>query len=84
MDTRQLLIIIKELLDLFPAPRFQQRQHEQYAGFGGIEFIRGNKPVAVVNDEELYQDIRNLVVRVDNLLADIEENPRKYFKFSVF
>jgi len=39
---------------------------------------------AMINDDELYQELKNLVVRVENLVSDIEENPRKYFKFSVF
>ncbi len=39
---------------------------------------------ALVNDDELYQDIRDLIVRIENLVTDIENNPRKYFKFSVF
>jgi len=39
---------------------------------------------AVVNDQELYVEIKNLIVRIENLVTDIEENPRKYFKFSVF
>jgi len=39
---------------------------------------------AVINDDELYQEIKNLVVRIENLVTDIENNPRKYFKFSVF
>jgi len=39
---------------------------------------------ALVNDAELYEEVRNLVVRIENLVADIEKNPRKYFKFSVF
>jgi phospholipid/cholesterol/gamma-HCH transport system substrate-binding protein len=39
---------------------------------------------ALLNDAELYEEVRNLVVRINNLIADIEENPRKYFKFSVF
>jgi len=39
---------------------------------------------ALVNDDRLYQEISNLVVRINNLVTDIEENPRKYFKFSVF
>jgi hypothetical protein len=38
----------------------------------------------LINDAQLYEEIRNLVVRINNLVADIEENPRKYFKFSVF
>ncbi len=39
---------------------------------------------ALVNDAQLYEEIRNLVVRMNNLVADIEENPGKYLKFSVF
>jgi len=39
---------------------------------------------AMLTDDELYFEIKNLIVRVENLVADIEKNPRKYFKFSVF
>lgn len=39
---------------------------------------------AMVNDDELYQEIKNLVVRIENLVIDIEKNPHKYLKFSVF
>jgi len=39
---------------------------------------------AMLNDDELYEEIKNLIVRIENLVSDIEENPRKYFKFSVF
>jgi phospholipid/cholesterol/gamma-HCH transport system substrate-binding protein len=39
---------------------------------------------ALVNDAQLYEEIRNLVTRINSLVTDIEKNPRKYFKFSVF
>lgn len=38
----------------------------------------------MVSDTAMYVEFTNLLVRVGNLVADIEENPRKYFKFSVF
>ncbi len=38
----------------------------------------------LVNDTALYNEVTNLMVRVNNLVADIEKDPRKYFKFSVF
>ena len=38
----------------------------------------------LVNDTALYSEMTNLMVRVNNLVTDIQENPRKYFKFSVF
>ena len=38
----------------------------------------------LVNDSTLYNDVSNLLVRVSNLVADIQANPRDYFKFSVF
>jgi phospholipid/cholesterol/gamma-HCH transport system substrate-binding protein len=37
-----------------------------------------------VNDTTMYSEMTNLMSRVNNLIADIEKNPRKYFKFSVF
>jgi phospholipid/cholesterol/gamma-HCH transport system substrate-binding protein len=39
---------------------------------------------ALINDAQLGEDIRILITRVNNLVADIEKNPRKYFKFSIF
>ena len=38
----------------------------------------------MVSDTALYVEFTDLLVRVGNLVTDIEENPRKYFKFSVF
>jgi phospholipid/cholesterol/gamma-HCH transport system substrate-binding protein len=39
---------------------------------------------AILTDDELYVETKNLIVRIENLVDDIEKNPRKYFKFSVF
>lgn len=39
---------------------------------------------AMINDDELYQEMKNLIVRIENLVIDIEQNPHKYLKFSVF
>jgi phospholipid/cholesterol/gamma-HCH transport system substrate-binding protein len=39
---------------------------------------------AILTDDDLYVQTKNLIVRIENLVADIEKNPRKYFKFSVF
>jgi len=39
---------------------------------------------ALVNDPKLYEEVREMMTRVNNLIADIEKDPRKYFKFSVF
>jgi hypothetical protein len=38
----------------------------------------------LVNDSALYVEVTNLLARLNNLVADIERNPRKYLKFSVF
>ena len=38
----------------------------------------------LVNDTALYTQTVDLLARVNNLVADIQKNPRKYFKFSVF
>ena len=35
-------------------------------------------------DSTLYQDARNVLVRMDSLLADIKANPRKYINLSIF
>ncbi len=37
-----------------------------------------------VSDTAFYIETVNLLTRVNNLVADIEQNPRRYFKFSVF
>lgn len=38
----------------------------------------------LVSDTALYVETVNLLNRVNNLISDIQDNPRKYFKFSVF
>jgi hypothetical protein len=38
----------------------------------------------MVNDSALYVELTNLLTRANSLITDIEKNPRKYFKFSVF
>ena len=38
----------------------------------------------LVNDTALYVEVTELMARVNNLISDIQDNPRKYFKFSVF
>ncbi len=38
----------------------------------------------LVNDTTLYIEMANLLTRANNLIADIQKDPRKYFKFSVF
>ncbi len=38
----------------------------------------------LVNDTALYAQTVDLLARLNNLVADIQKNPRKYFKFSVF
>lgn len=38
----------------------------------------------LVNDTALYSEMTNMMARLNNLITDIQENPRKYFKFSVF
>ncbi len=38
----------------------------------------------LVSDTALYVEMTELLVRINNLVTDIEKNPRKYFKFSVF
>jgi len=37
-----------------------------------------------VNDTAFYSETTNLMKRMNNLISDIQANPRKYFKFSVF
>jgi len=38
----------------------------------------------LVNDQELYTNIKDLMARLNTLVADMMDNPKKYFKFSVF
>lgn len=38
----------------------------------------------LVNDTALYSEMTDLMARMNTLISDIQENPRKYFKFSVF
>ncbi|NOY88449.1 MAG: MCE family protein [FCB group bacterium] len=38
----------------------------------------------LVNDTAMYGEMTSLITRLNNLIADIQKNPRKYFKFSVF
>ncbi len=38
----------------------------------------------MVNDQDLYTDLLNLMTRMDTLVKDLQKNPKKYFKFSIF
>ncbi len=38
----------------------------------------------LVNDPKLYDDVKALTERLDDLLADFKKNPRKYIKLSIF
>ncbi len=38
----------------------------------------------LVSDTAMYVEMTNLMHRINNLVTDIEKDPRKYFKFSVF
>ena len=38
----------------------------------------------LLNDPNLYLDMRKVTTRLDSLLAEIQANPRKFLKFSVF
>jgi phospholipid/cholesterol/gamma-HCH transport system substrate-binding protein len=38
----------------------------------------------LVNDTGLYVEMTNLLARANTLISDIQKDPRKYFKFSVF
>jgi phospholipid/cholesterol/gamma-HCH transport system substrate-binding protein len=38
----------------------------------------------LVNDEKAYTDLRASLNNLNALIADIQKNPKKYFKFSVF
>ena len=38
----------------------------------------------LMNDPQLYNDLRRVATRIDSLMLDLMANPRKYLKFSVF
>jgi phospholipid/cholesterol/gamma-HCH transport system substrate-binding protein len=38
----------------------------------------------LVNDQELYDNIKDLMARMNTLIKDLADNPKKYFKFSIF
>lgn len=45
----------------------------------------GNGTAAkLVNDPELYNDVRRLTMRVDSLLVDFKKNPRRYINLEIF
>jgi phospholipid/cholesterol/gamma-HCH transport system substrate-binding protein len=39
---------------------------------------------ALIRDEKLAQELKDTIRELKELTADIKENPKKYFKFSVF
>ncbi|MFB3885691.1 MAG: MlaD family protein [Thermodesulfobacteriota bacterium] len=39
---------------------------------------------ALVKDEELTKELKDTILRLKDLIKDIEEHPKKYFKFSLF
>jgi phospholipid/cholesterol/gamma-HCH transport system substrate-binding protein len=38
----------------------------------------------VFHDEKLYDELAQSLARLNALMLDIQKNPKKYFKFSVF
>jgi phospholipid/cholesterol/gamma-HCH transport system substrate-binding protein len=38
----------------------------------------------LVNDQELYTNMKDMMARLNTLVKDLMDNPKKYFKFSVF
>jgi phospholipid/cholesterol/gamma-HCH transport system substrate-binding protein len=38
----------------------------------------------LLKDPGAYDDVRHLLARVDSILVDLQKNPKKYLKFSVF
>ena len=38
----------------------------------------------LLNDPALYKDMRGMLQRLDSLMADFQQNPRKYIKLSIF
>ncbi len=39
---------------------------------------------ALVKDKDVYLNTKDLIARLESLLKDMEKNPKKYFKFSMF
>ncbi len=48
-----------------------------------INIAEGNVGM-LVNDTALYSEMTDLMTRMNSLISDIQANPHKYFKFSVF
>lgn len=38
----------------------------------------------LINDKELYEKLTHSAARLDSLLLDIKDNPKRYFKFQIF
>jgi phospholipid/cholesterol/gamma-HCH transport system substrate-binding protein len=38
----------------------------------------------LINDKSLYQDLKKTNKAIDELIQDIKNNPRRYFKFELF
>jgi phospholipid/cholesterol/gamma-HCH transport system substrate-binding protein len=38
----------------------------------------------LVNDQEIYENIKDLTARMNTLIKDLTDNPKRYFKFSIF
>ncbi len=39
---------------------------------------------SLMNDKELYENLKSSAAELENLLRDVKSDPKKYFKFSVF
>lgn len=44
------------------------------------EGIMGN----LVTEGEIYKDFKSTVKELNTLIKDVKENPKRYFKFSLF
>lgn len=68
-------------------PQLYDNLNQATAKFDSVMFkintAEGNLGL-LVNDTALYSEMTNLMARVNNLVTDIQANPKKYFSFSVF
>jgi ABC-type Fe3+-hydroxamate transport system substrate-binding protein len=39
---------------------------------------------AFIRDEELTQELKSTIMELKELMKDIKDHPKKYFKFSIF
>lgn len=61
-----------------------RKTSESIRGLSNKVSSEGSAINRLISEEDLYDNLQQSISRLDSLLQDIEENPKKYFKFSVF